>query len=569
MFELHWPKALVVLICMVWQSEPQAQVIPNNFGMPLRNPLVLSGNFAEPRKGHFHAGLDMRTLEREGLEVLAAGDGYVSRVNVSPFGYGNALYITHPNGYTTVYGHLASFNDAITKALRTEQYRKKSFSVDLFFKSGELPVKKGDVVALSGNTGGSGGPHLHFEVRDSAERPMNPMLFGFVPHDHIAPLVNAIKVYPMDGQNHFSTALRLPLSKKEGSIATTATAVKVNADKVGIALNTFDRMDQTAAAFGVYAIKLFDNGKLIYYYRTDRVSFADMRQVICQVDYPVFLKEGSRSFHRLFQLPGNRLDMYPVAVNHGFIDLSDSQPHVVELESSDFAGNVSKVKIILQRDVHSRVFKPNGVRMGKMLDCGNDNIFNTEEFGYAISAKALADTVFVNYKVTRDTNGVATYTIGENTTHLLDYATVKLLAAGIPNYLLNKVVVVWKDLNGSWVAKGGKSEGLFISAKVRELGAFSLRLDTVAPTLQPINFNPQKPYSANQRILFRTSDKLSGVATFNAFIDDNWRLMEMDAKTGRLSVLLENLSYGKHLLKITVSDERGNSNSYETDFLMN
>ena len=178
------------------------------FGSPLDIPFLLAGNFGEPRASHFHMGIDIRTQEKEGLPVYALADGYVSRIGVSPYGYGNALYITYPNGFTSVFGHLQRFTPTITTRVRKEQYAKEQFAVDFALKANEVPVHKGDLVAYSGNTGGSGGPHLHFEIRDILERTINPFNFGYQSADHVVPTIAAVKFYPMGDKKYTAEPYR-------------------------------------------------------------------------------------------------------------------------------------------------------------------------------------------------------------------------------------------------------------------------------------------------------------------------------------------------------------------------
>ena len=172
------------------------------FRSPLGIPLVLSGNFAEMREGHFHGGLDVKTRESEGYRVYAAADGYIARVKVSPYGYGNALYVAHPNGYTTVYAHLSRFKGEIASYVRRTQYDRKSFAIDRYPEPGRYPVKKGEAIALSGNSGSSSGPHLHFEVRTTRDQvPVNPLLFGFEIDDSRVPRIFRIRIYPADDES--------------------------------------------------------------------------------------------------------------------------------------------------------------------------------------------------------------------------------------------------------------------------------------------------------------------------------------------------------------------------------
>ena len=189
----------VVTFCNAQSPYPQ-----NYFMSPLDITLVLSGSFAELRSNHFHSGLDIKTKGKVGFKTYASAEGYVSRIKISRYGYGKALYITHPNGYTTVYAHLQKFAPKIEAYVKKQQYKKETFELELFPKAEELKISSKEVIAYTGNTGGSGGPHLHFEIIDQQERPINPMLFGFDIKDTTKPVVHELYGYPLSEGSHIN-----------------------------------------------------------------------------------------------------------------------------------------------------------------------------------------------------------------------------------------------------------------------------------------------------------------------------------------------------------------------------
>jgi hypothetical protein len=538
-----------------------------------RPPLdvLLSGSFGEPRPGHFHTGMDLQTLEKEGLNVYALGDGYVSRIGVSPYGYGNALYITYPNGFTSVYGHLQGFSEKITAVVRKEQYAKEKFSVEIMLKPYELNVKKGEVVAFSGNTGASGGPHVHFEIRDLLERPINPLLFGYIMPDHIAPVIGGLKVYPMDAMKHTADGYRAPLTAAGNSYTLKNGILKVNATSIALAVNTFDKMDKSAHTLGIYDLKLYEDDSIIHEYRVDRISFDYSRYVIAQVDYPVFLKEGSRSFQKCFAEANNKMpSSYYHVRNNGIIDLSDGKVHNIKIVVRDYNGNTSNLTAQVQYDSKAVTFKPKQLSYNKVLSPYQDNTYTADGFSVSIPGKALLDSMFVTYTATVPTSPSIfsnIHKIGESQDQLLSYFTISIKPTNLPEQLRAKAIIIWRNAGGGTATRGGKWDGSMITTRSREFGSYFIMIDTTPPRIVPVNITPGKNMHAAKAIYMRISDGLSGLEDYSAYIDGKWQLMEMDGKSATLKMLLPaSLSSGEHTFKLTATDERGNTAEYSVRF---
>ena len=264
---------------------PQSEYPTDYFISPLEIPLVLSGTFGELRSNHFHSGFDIKTQQKSGLSVIASGDGYVSRINVSRWGYGKALYLTHPNGYTTVYGHLKKFSPEIEAYVKKNQYKKEAFEIRLYPEAGELKVVQGEIVALSGNSGSSGGPHLHYEIRDIKANILNPMLFGIKIPDHKKPTIQAAFAFSENDSsqvNQSNKIVNINLIKQNNGdlLANTIYAY----GKIGIGINAFDRLDGALNRNGLYDIMMRVNGEVLYKFTADKFSFGESRYINTYID---------------------------------------------------------------------------------------------------------------------------------------------------------------------------------------------------------------------------------------------------------------------------------------------
>ena len=292
------------------------------FRSPLDIPLQLSGNFGELRPNHIHSGFDFKTQQKEGLNVFAAADGYVSRIKISQSGYGKAIYITHPNGYTTVYGHLKCAVGEIEKYIKKEQYKKQTYEIELLLNPEYLPIKKGEIIALSGNTGGSDGPHLHFEIRDTqSEKIINPMFFGFdaVLTDTKAPSVSSLLVYPMDENaivNESKRPISVSLSQQEDGSYLAENVLATG--KIGFGITTIDFDNVSWNANGIYKVQTFLNGKEYFGYQFDTFAFDETRYVNALIDYAKYKTQGQR-VQRLFMKNPFPLSLIQTSEENGLL----------------------------------------------------------------------------------------------------------------------------------------------------------------------------------------------------------------------------------------------------------
>jgi len=318
------------------------------FQNPMDIPLILSGTFGELRSNHFHAGIDIKTQQQEGLNVFASGSGYISRIKISHWGYGKALYVTHPNGYTTVYGHLKKFSPKIEAYVKKRQYEKESFQIQLYPKPSELKVSKGEVIALSGNSGSSGGPHLHFEIRDTKAKPINPMLFGIKIPDHKKPIFkNAVAYAKNDTSqvNQSNNYIDLVIKQQNNG---DFLANKIYAyGTIGIGVNATDRLDGAINNNGLYDLQLEVNGEKRYQYTVETFSFSESRYLNNFIDYKRFIKKKQR-VQKCFIDPNTKLSIYRHIIDKGLLFIRDSLEYRIQITASDFKGNQTKLIIPIQ-----------------------------------------------------------------------------------------------------------------------------------------------------------------------------------------------------------------------------
>jgi peptidase M23-like protein len=532
------------------------------FTPPLFLPLNLAGNFGEIRSNHFHSGIDIKTNEQEGQVVMAAADGYVSRIKVSAVGFGNAIYINHPNGFTTVYGHLQRFNYSIHSYVEAEQYKMESFEVDLFPDSGLFPVKQGQLIALSGNTGGSEGPHLHFETRNAvSEHPINPLLFGFHSEDTIAPVIKNIKIYQLhDTRYGFITDTTFNLAVNDSSHAVAAKEDTVFiSEKTAFSVETSDKMNDTSSNLVINNIELLLDGKTIYTYHFDEFSFEETRFVNANIDYAEKITENKK-YILLYRLPGNNFSMFDTDTTMtGMFHLTDTVFHSVEIKASDFNGNVcfQKLKVKMKVKAKKKILKEPFVSWEKTPVI--------KKHGIKISFAKNAVYNMYPLDLTQEKKIKGTYspvfTIGDETIPIHTFMNLSLKPSGLSAKLFSKALIVSISKKGYLSPENGNYSDGWITAKTKHFGKFAIAIDTIAPLIKEPEIYTDS--TLDKRILFTIiSDNLSGIRNYKATLNGKWLLMEYDEKTGRLSSELNKTMEGnKTELEIEVTDMKENKRS--------
>ncbi|NOX45942.1 MAG: M23 family metallopeptidase [Chlorobi bacterium] len=574
MFRKSFPFFLISLLISTFvfsqNKYPTGYFIP-----PLDIDLKLAGTFGELRSNHFHSGIDIRTGEVEGLEVHAIADGYVSRIKISSGGYGNALYITHPNGFVSVYGHLQKFNKALQSYTRKAQYQRESFSVDLFPDKNELKVGKGEIIARSGNSGSSSGPHLHFEIREEAsQKPVNPLLFGIHVKDINRPIINLIKIYPNDPNtfiNGKNKAMGIFVKRSGNSyILNKKDTIRISG-KAFFGLNTFDPFNGGHNKNGVFSVQLLVDKNEIYSHDLEKFSFAETRYINSLIDYKEY-KQKKRRVQKSYIQPNNRLSIYKNVKNRGIVSFTDDTTHQITYIVKDVKGNEAKLSFYVKSEPPKSNPLKNDPKdsKGELFNYTGMNTFKSDKIKLEIPGKALYDTIYFQYKVLPKAQNALTplYQIHFDYVPLQVPGSLAIETDSLKAGLQGKALIVKIEENGKPSPAGGAWDKGYIKTNIRQFGNYCVMLDTVAPTISPLNIKNGKNLANQNTIRVRIKDSFSGIKSYRGTLNGKWILMEYDSKRSLLTYRFDDkLLAGKNTFKITVSDERGNTATYTTNLI--
>lgn len=549
----------------------QKKNFPKNiFRSPVDFTMTLSGNFAELRNNHFHSGIDIRTFTT-GKKVYAIAEGFVSRIKISAGGYGKAIYIDHPNGYTSVYGHLDKFNSELEAFVKAHQYAKKSFEFDLSLKKEQFPVSKGKVIALSGNTGSSAGPHLHFEIRDTkSEHPLNPLLFGFKIKDTTSPKIFNMYMYPMDSVSHVNgknTRQKFPVTFYNNAYHLKGDPKVFLSGNIGFSLQTNDYLDNTWGKCGIFRMQVKVNDSLITDYSFNEFSFDESRYINSHMDYELNVLEKKR-VHKTFRENNNKLSIYSLFKNEGIFHFNPNEKYKIDFITRDTKNNIAKLRVYAKGSTNVKSFEQKAYT--QLMTCNTENKFSNDEVELKFPENSFYSDLKFNYSLKKDSSFLSDiHSVHKNTTPVHKYYTLAIKGNNISNKITDKIFITSIDKNGKLSNTGGIYIDGWVKTKTRTLGDFAIVVDTIAPTVKSKTNFKLKSLAAQKRISFKIKDSLSGIKSYKGSIDGKWVLFEYDAKNDHLFYTFDKkrlLPKRKHHLKLSVTDKVGNSKNVEIDF---
>ena len=533
------------------------------YGKPVDIPIYLSATFGELRPNHLHAGLDIKTQAVEGKKIYAVADGYVSRIGVSPYGYGNVLYITHYDGYTSVYAHLQRFSGEIAKYVKQYQYKNRTFAAQIFPDKDKFPVKKGDLIAYSGNSGGSGGPHLHFEIRHTdSEKPVNPLYFGYQIEDNVKPMILGASVYPVGDEAQLEGGIKpmyFSVAGENGRYSLKDRPFVYANGEIAFGICTYDQVGTSTNKNGPYLYELYLDDVLAFQVEADSFSYSEPRYVNSLLDYRHY-KQKKSSYVRTETDPNNRLHM--IAVKNGTVTVAEGDTVSVCFKISDYAGNTARLRYKLVGVATVEVERPERRRSEYFVKA--DGSLNSEIIIDDFSVTMEKNTLFRDEWIQtgqRDERGCCSriYRFGDE--EMTTFKSFKVRIRPQEEWARDsRMYIASIDKNGKVSSLGGKMKNGAMEVETRTMGEYTIKIDSVAPKVSASNFKDGQSVKALKSLRFKISDDMTGIDTYNIYLNDAWVLGQYDAKNALLYYEFDDrIKAGTNKVKVVVTDGAGNT----------
>lgn len=537
-----------------------------DFVSPLDIPLILSGNFAELRGDHFHSGLDFKTKGITGLNVRSIDQAYVSRIKIQTNGYGNSIYLNHPGGFTSVYGHLSAYNCKIDEYVKNYQYKNESHTLDIYPKKNEILIEKGEVIGYSGTSGSSSGPHLHFEIRNtSSQHILNALNFSFEVEDNIKPKLFNLYTYSISGEQN----RRRVFNRENYKLVESNGVYKILNDQIvnieataGFGLELFDYLNGAPNSCGIYTLELFADGQALYSFKTDEFSFAESRYINSHIDYDLKFNEKLLA-HRLFQLPNSRLSMEKYQKDFGILKTETDSIYNLEIKVSDVAGN--KTSLIFKARGKQTSSNSSQTEYSESLMLWDQvNTIENHLFKIKVPSGSLYEDTEISYSRISDKTKISEWihTVGKPSIPLHIGASLSLNISQLDSSLIPKACILSLNKDNTWNYEGGNLEnGDWINTKIYNFGSYIVDVDTIAPEI--------KRLQSEKSIKFIVKDNLSGIDEYKGFIDNKWALFVYDPKNDLLQYVFDEKRITKnsnHEIELYISDKKGNTTLYHNSF---
>jgi len=565
--------SILMLIASTIISYSQKTFPQHYFISPLNIKPVVSGTFGELRSDHFHSGIDFATQNKTNANVYCVADGYVSRIKVSSTGYGRAIYVTHPNGFVSVYAHLSEYNVVVEDYVKLKQYEKKSFEIELFPNPALFRMKKGDIIGYSGNTGASSGPHLHFELRNQVtERPFNPLFFGYKIPDETSPEISGVYFYPISPNStvdHNQQKICLDIIKKGSSFALKTPDTIILSGGIAFGVDAADKQDFQGSN-GIYSLEIFVDNQPFYKISFDSIDFDEGRYINTLIDYPQYILNGKRII-QTYKSYGNRLNIYSRCENRGVFIFSDTLIHTIRMVVSDFNKNSAAADIPVRSEPPGGAVQSHDKNTAPLFRFGLKNHFEKENMVLDLPSDALYDSIYFDYAVfpRLKTTFASIHRVHNKLTPLHTFITLNIKPdTTMTKYLMPKLTLAYV-YGKSFSYVKSKWENGFLSGRIRKFGDYTIVADTIAPVIKPsINYDNRK-ISSGDIVSFKITDDFSGINSYNLSINGKWVLAEYDQKNDLLFYKADpsHFTNKTNILELVVTDNLENKTTYKVTLL--